>query len=239
MANLYWEKQDHIALMTWDEGENRHNPDFVGRLLELFDEIEADREVNAVVIRSADPKNWSLGIDLQWIMAAIVDEKGRDDARTFLTDLNISFKRALTFPVPVIAAITGHAFGDGAIFACACDFRFMRADRGFFCFPEVNISIPFFPGMWAINRKAIPYHKLEEMMLTGNRYGAVELAEHHAITKACPTAEATVEEALAFASTFAKDRAIFAEMKRRANQWILDVIDREDPPLIEKLQLTA
>ena len=132
MVNLSWEKVDHTALMTWNEGENRHNPGFVGKLLELFDEIEADNDVKALVIRSGDPKCWSLGIDLNWIMTAVATPEGQKEARGFLYGLDETFKRALTFPVPVIAAINGHAFGDGAIFACACDFRFMRADPGVF-----------------------------------------------------------------------------------------------------------
>lgn len=41
-------------------------------------------------------------------------------------------------PLPVIVAIDGHAFGNGSIICCTRDFRFMRSDRGFFGFPEVD-----------------------------------------------------------------------------------------------------
>ncbi|MCK7471843.1 MAG: hypothetical protein MZU95_14475 [Desulfomicrobium escambiense] len=67
----------------------------------------------------------------------------------------------------MIAAINGHAFGDGAILVCTCDFRFMRSDRGYFCFPEVDINIPFLPGMLAMMKKAMPYYKLEELRILG------------------------------------------------------------------------
>ncbi|THB78824.1 MAG: enoyl-CoA hydratase/isomerase family protein [Desulfobacteraceae bacterium] len=56
---------------------------------------------------------------------------------------NDLFKKCLHFPVPVIAAINGHAFGNGDILACACDFRFMNQEKGFFYFPEVDIHIPY------------------------------------------------------------------------------------------------
>jgi hypothetical protein len=61
-------------------------------------------------------------------------------------------------------AINGHAFGDGTILACACDFRYMKADRGVFCFPEIDISIPHLPGTLAIVKKAMPYYEVEELI---------------------------------------------------------------------------
>ncbi len=37
------------------------------------------------------------------------------------------------------------------------------------CFPEVDLGIPFLPGMMTAMKKAIPRYKLEEMVLTGKR----------------------------------------------------------------------
>ena len=104
---------------------------------------------------------------------------------------------ARPFPMPVIAAMNGHTFGNGSILACSCDYRFMKADRGFFCFPEVDVNIPFLPSMLQTIRKAIPYYKLEELIFSGKRVGAKELEEHHVLVKACDDAEALMRESLA------------------------------------------
>lgn len=54
--------------------------------------------------------------------------------------------RILTLPEPTVAAVSGHVFGAGAMLAMAHDWRIMRSDRGYFCFPEVDIRIPFTPA---------------------------------------------------------------------------------------------
>ena len=237
MSVIEWKKVETVGVITMTNGENRHNPEFIRAILAAFDEIEGDPAIlSSVVIASNDPKNWSQGIDLQWM----TDAMARNDLqgiRDFMYGLNRIFNRILLYPMPVIAAINGHVFGDGTIMACACDFRFMKADRGFFCFPEIDINIPFLPGMQAIIRKAIPYYKLEELVFSGKRTGAVELETHHVIMKACENEEALMRESLAFAKSFNKKRPIFGEIKKRFHRTIIETMEKEDPAFIEPLQL--
>ncbi|MBW6485578.1 MAG: enoyl-CoA hydratase/isomerase family protein [Syntrophobacterales bacterium] len=237
MSLIKWQKTETVAVITMTNGENRHNPEFIESILSAFDEIESDADVFSVIITSDDPKNWSQGIDLQWMTAAIA-ENDLQGIRAFMYGLNRLFKRMLLYPMPIIAAINGHAFGDGSIMACACDFRFMKADRGYFCFPEIDINIPFLPGMLALTRKAIPEHKLQELILTGKRVGAPELEQSHVITKSCKDVEELLAESLLFAKSFTKKRPIFGEIKKRMYGYIIDAMDNEDPKFIEPLQLT-
>ena len=236
MAIAEWRKQGTVAVVTLSNGANRQHIDFAERLNEVFDEVLADNEVYALVITSDDPKNFSQGIDVEWL-AQRLQENDVDTVKAFLYGMNRVFKRLLQMPLPTIAAINGHAFGNGAMLACACDFRFMKRDRGYFCFPEVDINIPFLPGMIAFVRKAMPEYKFNELKLTGKRVGADELEKHHIIEKASENIEELMSDALAFAAGFRKGRGIFGEHKKRMHKAIIEVMEKEDRGFIDELNL--
>jgi len=145
MAVLEWRKEESVAVITLTNGENRHNPDFTAAFLRALDEIEKDPGVSSVVIVSSDPKSWSQGIDLAWITGKM-QQKDIQAIRDCMYGINNVFKRVLLYPMPVIACLNGHAAANGAILACACDFRFMRADRGFSSSLRSISASPFFPG---------------------------------------------------------------------------------------------
>ncbi|PID46726.1 MAG: enoyl-CoA hydratase [Proteobacteria bacterium] len=238
MAIIDYETRGKIALVTLNNGENRQDLAFAQAMLAALDQAEADRSIKAMVITSSDEKNWSQGVDLNFLSAAL--REGRQaDIKAFMYCMNDVFSRLLSAPFPVIAAINGHAFGNGAMLACACDFRFMRADRGYFCFPEVDISIPFMPSMIAFVKKAMPHYLLNDLKLTGRRATATELEAHHVINSACADAASTLDQAMEFAATFHKARGIFGEHKRRLHKHIFDIMANEDKPLIEELKLMA
>ena len=113
----------------------------------------------------------------------------------------------------------------------------MTSDKGFFFFPEIDIGIPLLPGMAAFIPKAIPYYKFNEMILTGTRYFAPEMAEHHVIQKACDNNEALMTDVIAFAQSLTKKRGVFGEMKKRLHRRLIEIIDNEDPPIIESLSI--
>jgi len=231
MTLIDYRLEDDVALVTLRDGENRFNPPFLDAFLAVLDEIEQRKEARTLVVASAHDKIWCNGIDLEWLVP-VLQRGDLAAAKAFFHHLNRLLLRVLTFPALTVAAITGHAFAGGAILACAFDFRFMRADRGFFCLPEVDLGIPFLPGMNALLRKAIPRYQLETMQYTGCRLTAEECARHHIVRQACPR-EQLLPETMAFARALGKKRAIVSELKRRLNQEAIQAITVADVPYIE------
>ncbi len=227
MAIMKWEKDETVAILTMTNGANKQNLDFANTMNAMLDEIIADKTVTALIITSNDEKNFSQGIDVEWILDK-AQKKEYQPVIDFIRGMDIVFKKLVAYPVPVIAAINGHAFGNGSIMSCACDFRFMRSDKGFFCFPEVNLGIPFRAGMNAFIKKAVPMYKLVEMQLTGNRYTAKEMEAHHVVLKACEDQADLMAQALAFAKTFKKKRGIFGELKKRLHKEIIEILEAPD-----------
>ncbi len=228
MAIVEWKKDGTVAIMTMNNGENRHNPEFAATFLSTYAEILADTEIKAIVLTSSDPKNFCLGVDIGWMMKA-QGEKDFPGISKWLYDMGDVFAAMLMSPVPTIAAITGHAFGNGAMLAGACDFRFMRSDRGFFCFPEIDLGIQFAPSMIEWMKRVMPYHMFVRMKWSGEKVGAAELEKHGVILKSCENAEKTLEEAIAYARTFNKSRTTLTEMKNRTYKHIMDKMKNEDP----------
>jgi enoyl-CoA hydratase/carnithine racemase len=73
-----------------------------------------------------------------------------------------------------VAAVNGHAFAAGAMLATAHDFMIMRADRGYWCLPEVDLGLPLTPTMHAVVAARLPRTTLHEAVTTGKRYGAAD-----------------------------------------------------------------
>ncbi len=236
MAVVQWKKESAVAVVEMCNGPNRMNEVFARDLNLVLDQVEADTEVKSVILTSTDDKNFSQGIDVEWIGGKLA-AKENQAVINFMYGMNNVFKRLLLFPVPVIAAINGHAFGNGAIISCACDFRLMKKDRGFFCFPEVDVSIPFLPGMIGFVRKAVPEYQFNYMLLSGQRMTADALEQANVLVKASENQEELMRDARAFAQGFDKKRGIFQELKKRIHKELIRVIDEEDPEFIDALNL--
>ncbi|MBJ6136451.1 enoyl-CoA hydratase/isomerase family protein [Marinobacter litoralis] len=225
-----------VAIISMDNGKNANNLAFSQQLLALLNHVSNDKSYKALILASSDEKNWSQGIDVSWLMSSI-QNGNQEDVKTFLSTMDETYHTMLQYPIPIIAAINGHTFGNGIVIAAACDFRYMRSDRGYVCFPEVDMNIPFLPGLIDVILKAMPRHTFNEMMLTGRRVTADTLADARFIDRTFDSVEALNDGALEFAQTFKKGRAIFAEHKRRLHKPVLDALAAKNPPLIEALDI--
>ena len=155
-----------VALLDLGADENKLNKPWLDELHGCLDEIEA--EPPAAVVTTASGKFWSTGLDLDWMGAH------PDEAQAFLDGVEQVLSRVLLMPTASVAAIQGHAFAAGAMLALAHDVRVMRADRGFFCLPEVDIGLPFTPGMSALIQAKLSPAAAHEAMTTGRRYGGTD-----------------------------------------------------------------
>ena len=221
--------QGSVAVFTMSSDENRHNPDFIAGFHQLLDSVEKNTGIGAIVLTSSSAKNWSLGIDLAWMSQP---SNTADDNAEFMLAVTALLKRIIIFPVPVIASMNGHAFGNGAILACACDFRFMRSDKGFFCFPEVDVLVPFFPSMFPLIQKAIPQQFFNRLAMSGQRVNAQDLMDNNVVEGIFDDEEKLQQGVLEFASQFNKNRWIYGQNKTQMNKDILSVMSKEDPDFI-------
>jgi Delta3-Delta2-enoyl-CoA isomerase len=232
MEKITWSVEEGgVAVLTLNDGENRFNPAFLDAFLAALDRVEKDTGALALVVTSAHEKIFSNGIDLDWLVPVI--RAGREaEAKDFFRRMMSLFRRILLFPTPTVAAISGHAFAGGAIMCCAFDFRFMRSGRGFFCFPEVDLGIPFLPGMIALITRAVSLQTFEQMQYTGMRLTAEACAERGFVAEACAAAD-LMGRAVTFAGGLGKRREVIREMKLRTHRDLIRVLDEEDPPVID------
>ncbi|MDF3031646.1 MAG: enoyl-CoA hydratase [Moraxellaceae bacterium] len=209
MNTLKLEKHGAVFVLTLTNGAagNTLSDTVLAEYLDVFDAVERESGDAALVITSDDPKTFSTGIDLPWLMQ-------QPDPMAFATRLENMLIRLGLLNLPVIAAINGNAYAGGALLAAACDFRLMRADRGRFCYPEVNIRIPFTSAILEIVRLMPNAGAAQELALTGNAWGGEECARHRVVHQAL-AAEELLPAAMALAADLAtRDRHTYAAIKK-------------------------
>jgi enoyl-CoA hydratase/carnithine racemase len=97
--------------------------------------------------------------------------------------------------------------------ALAHDFRIMNAEKGFFCFPEVDIRIPFTPGLSALIQAKLTPATAVEAMTTGRRYGGPDAVARGLVDRTAGPAE-LVDAAVAIAQPLlGKDPATLGTIK--------------------------
>jgi enoyl-CoA hydratase/carnithine racemase len=227
MAFLELNKKDTVAVISMNNGKNTQDLVFAQTMNSLLEEVNKDADVTALVITSTDEKNWSQGIDLEW-MNQETQKKNLKDVREFFIVLDQVYSKLMLLPVPTIAAITGHAFGAGAFLATACDYRFMNAHRGYFCFPEIDLKMDFLPGVFSMMTHKIPGFKLPDLVYTGKYATAKEMEKYFLVEKACASIEETTETAMDFAKSFNKDRNLIGIYKQKFNGKAAEILVQKD-----------
>lgn len=212
-----------VALMTMQSGENRFNVELVSAILSALHELEHNGKIRAVVITGSG-KYFSNGLDLV-NLAKLNDEQRKN----FILDFHAMLRNVGIFPKPTVCAINGHAFAGGAMLAALADFRYMRADRGWVCLPEVDIQLPFWPGMIALLEESFSKPLFRDVAYSGRRYTAQQLLDMGFI-QGIFSHEELIPKCIGIARKLSKKNlSAYKTIKERMRADMLKVMDTEDP----------
>jgi enoyl-CoA hydratase len=104
----------------------------------------------------------------------------------FLPALSQAFLAVFDCPVPVVAAVNGHAIAGGAVLACACDYRVMNEGHGRIGVTELLVGVPFPVTALEILRFAAGTRRLSELACFGRTCRAAEAAAFGLVDEAVP-----------------------------------------------------
>ncbi len=183
-----------VAIITWDDGENRINAESLARLNALLDELEATEGPLSVVLTGVG-KFFSNGLDL----ARFGDRP--DEFAATLSELERTIGRILLYPAYTVAALNGHTFAGGALLSCAFDYRVMRDDRGYWCMNEAEIGLTLDTKLWSIINHRLPRAAAIVAATTAKRFtGPDALAA--GIVEAITTEDQVLRHAIDVAESF-------------------------------------
>ena len=208
--SVTYEAHDRIAQITLDDGKvNAMSLPFFEALGAALD--RAEREMPGAVVIAGRPGAFSAGLNLK-VLPTLPPE---DLART-LVAFGQTMLRVFTFPIPTVAAVSGHAIAGGAMLAFACDLRWMA--EGVFRLHLNETAIGLVLPTWAITlaESAIPGRWHREAILHARPYSPDEALERGMIDGVARPADTLAAAARAAAAPLAAlDQRAYAGSKAR------------------------
>lgn len=237
-TNLKLERRGHVALVTISNPPaNTWTRDSLQALQQLVADLEADRDIYALVLTGEGEKFFSAGADLNQFKdgdRAVAVEAARRFGE--------AFEALAAFRGVSIAAINGYAMGGGLECALACDIR-IAEEHAILALPEASVGL--LPCAGGTQRLAwlVGEGWAKRMILCGERLRAAEalrirlveevtgpgealaraLALAAAVDKQSPSSVTACKSLIQAARTQAPDHALPAEREA-----FLELFETED-----------
>lgn len=202
--------ENKVAVVTIDRPPvNPLNSDVFQELKQIFEELEDDPNVSAIVLTGAGEKAFVAGADIKEMMnqdLVGINQSNKKSRATFSTIENVT--------KPVIAAINGVALGGGLELALTCDLR-ICSEKARFSFPEVGLGI--IPGGGGTQRlqKIVGQGIAKELIYFGEMISAERAYELQLVNNVVPQEE-VVSAAVKWAEKLAQKPAVALSMAKTA-----------------------
>ncbi len=202
------EKVNAVGLVRLNRPEamNALSPEMLDAVSTAFEQLDQDEEVHAIVVTGSD-RVFAAGADIKAMAeASPVDMIRLDTIR--------HWKRMAQLQKPLIAAVSGYAFGGGCELAMQCD-MIIASETAAFAQSEIKVGI--MPGAGGTQRltKAIGPYRAMEMVLTGEPISAAEAKQFGLVNRVVPV-ERYLQEALDLTQIIANRPPVAVRLAREA-----------------------
>jgi len=206
---ILYEQRDAVAVITMNRPDklNACNTHMYRELTGLLGEIDADRDVRAIVITGVGDRAFSAGADLDELDFANLRESSdyiKIDATAFRALENVR--------QPVIAAVNGAAIGYGCKVAIISDIT-VASEKARFSLPGATFGAVHMI-MLGRAREVVGRKRLAEMLMTGKTIDALTAQDYGIVNHVVPP-DQVLQQALAIANQIAACPAITIEVIRR------------------------
>jgi enoyl-CoA hydratase len=195
---------EHVMIVRLNrpDASNALNTQMGRDLVRFLEDVALDpAHLRCIVLTGTGEKAFCAGGDLK-------ERRGMTDEAW--TRQHVIFERMvralLDYPVPIIGAINGAAYGGGCEIAGACDFLY-AADTARFALTEVTLGIMPGGGGTQTLPRAVGERRAKELILTGKPFTALQACEWGFVNEVFPPAD-LLRETLATASHIARNAPI-------------------------------
>lgn len=206
-----------IVRLNRPEALNALSPDMLRLICEAVEELNADPEVRAIII-TGNERAFAAGADVKAMAQDSPMDIINKNTKTY-------WERIRGVDKPLIAAVSGYAFGGGSELALICD-MIVASETAQFGQPEIKVGIMPGAGGTQWLTKAIGPYRAMEMVLTGESISARKAYEYGLVNRVVPV-ERFLEEAKELARVIAERPPISVRLAREALQYGLETTLRD------------
>lgn len=226
-------ENEHVLVVTLNRPEvlNAINTQMGRDLLDLWGRLTEDAQgLRCVVLTGSGDRAFCAGGDLK-------ERKGMSNEAWRLQHeiFERAFFQLLEVPVPVIAALNGHAYGGGLETALACDFIYASVQARM-ALTEVRLGIMPGGGGTQTLARAVGERRAKELILRAQAFSAQQAAQWNLVNHVCEQGE-VLQEALKCAKDIAANGPL--SVIQAKNQFTTDSKAIYSPHVVLKLRPTT
>lgn len=194
--HIRFETEGSIAIVTIDRPEARNAllPEMMQRLIEVFNEFQADDRLLAAILTGAGDKAFCAGADLKKTIPATTQAAREGVTESYRKPDERFFSKVYK---PIIAAVNGYCLAGGMEILLGTDIRVAVEDARF-GLPEPRWGLSPRAGSHVRMPRQIPYAWAMEILLTGRQITAQEAYHFGIVNKVVPR-EKLMETAFEYA----------------------------------------